>query len=559
MRTQVKTNLQISMAIFLVILMGILRGIKFQDTYLDVIFFLLNYVVYTVLYLSWIISIAHRIMQKNIKTYLLSIGILLLFWFFVRTAKYKYFILVPQYNNFLWYLYYIPMILIPLLSYYIAVNVGKKEEDAISPNRKLLWIPAVVLILMVLTNDIHQTVFSFPRGVSSPFRDSTRIIKDYQYSIGYYIIEFWIVSLMCMTLLLIFQKSRFKERKKRSLIPFSVILAGVLYSTFYNMNQNHSFLQFFELTIVFGMMTILFWESCIQIGLIPSNKKYEMFFSSSMLETLITDSQGNICYSSHKRSVLDQTLFEELQEKKKVFKEETEYQLYPIRGGYVIWKPDISSLLKLVKELENIKVDLEDELDILQNKLNTDKKMLHYEEKKKLYALIYEHIEPRVKRLERCLIDIKLRGGTREKWERIYVLGTYIKRSGNLVLISQSGEYSMSSDLEFSLRETIENLRQMGISAGIENKLDETVTAKEVLKLYDSIQAIAEVTLPELEEFFVVMRSTEAEHILSVLVGGKSIGAYVDQYRKMFRKVEKDKNSVHITLKLSKEEPNVVQ
>lgn len=554
MRTQVKTNIQISIAILLVILMGILRGLRFQDTYLEVIFFLLNYVVYTVLYLSWIISIGHRIMQKNIKTYLLSIGILLLFWFFVRTAKYKYFILVPQCNNFLWYLYYIPIILIPLLGYYIAVNVGKKEEAVISPNRKLLWIPAFILIITVLTNDMHQAVFSFPHGVTTIFRD----LKDYRYNTVYYIIEFWVVSLMCMTLFLIFKKSRFKERKKRSLIPFSVILAGMLYSAFYNMNQNHLFLQFFELTIVFGMMTILFWESCIQIGLIPSNKKYDMFFSKSMLETLITDSQGNICYSSNERSVLDRILFEELREKKKVFQEEMEYQLYPIRGGYVVWKPDISSLLKLVKELENIKVDLEDELSILQNKLNTDKKMLHYEEKKKLYSLIYAHIEPRVKRLERCLIDIKLRGGTREKWERVYVLGTYIKRSGNLVLISQSGEYSMSSDLEFSLRETIENLRQMGISSGIENRLSGLVTAKQVLKLYDSIQAIAEVALPDLEEFFVVMRSTETEHILSVLVGGKSIGAYVDRYQKMFRNVEKDGNSVHITLKLSKEGSNVV-
>lgn len=555
MRTQVKTNIQIIVAILLVILMGILRGIRFQYTYLDVIFFLLNYVVYTVLYLSWIISIGHRIMQKNIKTYLLSIGILLLFWFFVRTAKYKYFILMPQYNTFLWYLYYVPIILIPLLGYYIAVNVGTKEETVISPNQKLLWIPAVILIVTVLTNDIHQTVFSFSEDMDLLFKD----VKDYQYNIVYYIIEFWVVSLMCVTLFLIFQKSRFKERKRRVLIPFSVILSGMLYSAFYNMNQNHAFLQFFELTIVFGMMTILFWESCIQIGLIPSNKKYDMFFSESMLETLITDSKGNICYGSHQKSILDQSLFEELKENKRVFKEEAEYQLYAIQGGYVVWKSDISSLLKLVKELENINMDLEDELGILQNKLNTDKKMLHYNEKKKLYALIYEHIEPRVKRLERCLLDIKLRGGTREKWERVYVLGTYIKRSGNLVLISQSGDCSMSSDLECSLRETIENLKQMGIAAGIENRLNGAITAKQVLKLYDSIQAITEVTLPHLEEFFVMMRSTETEHILSVLVGGKSIGAYVDRYRKMFRSVEKDMGSIHITLKLPKEVSDVIQ
>lgn len=62
-------------------------------------------------------------------------------------------------TRYLWYLYYVPQILAPLFSLYAALQLGRREDDALSLKWHLLFIPAVLLIGGVLINDLHQMAF----------------------------------------------------------------------------------------------------------------------------------------------------------------------------------------------------------------------------------------------------------------------------------------------------------------------------------------------------------------------------------------------------------------
>lgn len=144
----------------LITIMGIFRGIKKPNGYIFDIEFILNFILNTALLLTWIISIYTRIIHKKIRTYLLWIGMLMFFWLFIRTIKYRVLAVFPN-MNILWYLFYIPIVLIPLLSYFTAQTVGQKEDYKLPIKDKLLIIPATIIILGVLTNDIHRMAFIF--------------------------------------------------------------------------------------------------------------------------------------------------------------------------------------------------------------------------------------------------------------------------------------------------------------------------------------------------------------------------------------------------------------
>ena len=60
-----------------------------------------------------------------------------------------------------------PMLFIPMLSVFVSQSLGKDEAFRLPRWTKLLYIPTLLLLLLVLTNDLHRQVFSFPSGVLS--------------------------------------------------------------------------------------------------------------------------------------------------------------------------------------------------------------------------------------------------------------------------------------------------------------------------------------------------------------------------------------------------------
>lgn len=74
------------------------------------------------------------------------------------------------------YLYYLPMLFLPLLGVYIALSMGKPEDYRLSRRAGMLLIAPAVLFLLVITNDLHQQVFAFKAafpGCRSPARIPT--------------------------------------------------------------------------------------------------------------------------------------------------------------------------------------------------------------------------------------------------------------------------------------------------------------------------------------------------------------------------------------------------
>lgn len=535
---------------FLIVVMGVLRGMKKPNGYLFDIEFILNFILNTALLFSWLISIYTRIIHKKIRGYLLWIGVLMFFWLFIRTIKYRVLAVFPN-MNVLWYLYYVPIVLIPLLSYYTARTVGQREDAKLSRKDRLLLIPAGIIILCILTNDFHRMAFVF--------EGNTRAGMTYGYGPFYYLSYLFSFSFAVCSILIMFRKSRVKESKRRIYLPFIIVFFYILYSAFYNFNQNHPFLQFIEITIAYCMTTILFWESCIQIGLIRSNSNYREFFKSSTSNTLILDEDGNLRYSTGEGTI-DRSTFE-LLKKNRTISPNAKTRLYinKITGGYVLREEKLDYLLSLIEELETINRKTEEEILLLQNRMKIDEKRIKLQEKNRLYDIIRRNTEEQMNRIRENLTYLTTHGNEEEKWQEINILATYVKRYSNLVFLSESNGRISMEELRITIAESLNNLKKMGIHEGLKTDVFGDVSLNQAFQIYHAVQKILEHSFQRLRAIYVVLRHSEEEVRLSILLHGEDLKkpfleeTWFSDLSRDIQVTEEDRENIQIDLSFHKE------
>ena len=86
---------------------------------------LVRSIIYIFLFAAWGFSLQRRIMQNWQRRYMAAIAICMSFWFSLRTLKYHFIpaATMPDVARLAWYAYYIPMLLIPMLSLLTAVSL----------------------------------------------------------------------------------------------------------------------------------------------------------------------------------------------------------------------------------------------------------------------------------------------------------------------------------------------------------------------------------------------------------------------------------------------------
>lgn len=147
---------------------------------------LIRSILYMGLFFAWGITLKRRIVHKMVRRYLIGIDGLILFWLIVRTLKFH--ILTIRFAaRYMWYLYYLPMLFIPMCGVIIALTLGKPIDWRIPKKTLILWGVTLLLFILVITNDLHQKVFVFP--ADQRFFEWSD--KEYSYATVYYIVMSW--------------------------------------------------------------------------------------------------------------------------------------------------------------------------------------------------------------------------------------------------------------------------------------------------------------------------------------------------------------------------------
>lgn len=264
-----------------------------RGSFYPMLFSYMRSFIYIGLFAAWGLSVRQRIVQKQVCRFMTVTAVLLIIWMVVRSAKYFIF-WQPDAVRYLWYLFYLPMLFVPMLALLIAMSLGKPDEYKFPKGMSVLWIISGVLLLLVITNDLHQFVFTFPKD-AAVWTD-----KNYGYSIGYFISVGWQVLCAFAALVIMFFKCRV-QKGRLHFLPIVPMLLAIVYSALYYASADWLLHLFGDIAAFQSVMYILTFEFCIACGYIHSNSRYVDLFASSVGTSAEITDRNEILRYEYKR------------------------------------------------------------------------------------------------------------------------------------------------------------------------------------------------------------------------------------------------------------------
>lgn len=424
---------------------------------------LIRSVLYLGFFFVWGISLNRRVTHKQVCRYLLGIDGLILFWLIIRTLKF-YIVTTTVAMRYLWYLYYIPMLFVPMLGVLIALTRGKPLEHRVSGQINGIWVINILFFLAVITNDLHQKVFSFPREQN--FTEWSDL--GYQYSIIYYLIVAWLILCAFAALVIMIRECRIPQKRKSKYSPLIPMIASILYTFLYWEKPEWLWLLLDDLTITQSLLYVLTFELYIRCRLIASNTRYvELFRSVVGCSAQITDNDYNVCYQALDAVSFDKETLRTAEEKPVLLPDNRMLYNIPIKGGHAVWTEDVAEFLRLNADRKEVKIELEERNSLLRYEYTREKKQRELEEKKHLYDMLQNVTQNQSGKIMLLINEYQASGNNTEAsgniLAHIAVLCAFIKRRRHIALLDYRGLNITAAEMENAFGETIRTLALLSI------------------------------------------------------------------------------------------------
>ena len=467
--------------------------------------------IYIGLLAAWGISVQTRIIQTQVRRYLLVIAGLMLLWLTLRTVKYNTYHMTAE--RFLWYGYYLPMLFIPVLAVLVALSLGKPENYRLPKWTHFLYLPSVLLFLLVLTNDLHQLVFLFPNGVLAD--------DDYRYGAGCYVVLAWMVLCAAAALVIILAKCRIPQSRRYLWLPVVPFTLALGYCAAYIKGVYWVWLLAGDLTVSMCLIITAIFESCIQCSLIQSNTHYAELFHASTIGALITDRDFSVaCAAENARSVDSQTLMAAA-ESPVVTADGIRISEAPIRWGHVFWEDDISPMLAVLKELDDTREELQSYGSILQAENAQKARRKKLEEQERLYRAMQEKAAApavRLSNLAKTLQGMQDADTARFLLWKMTVIGAYLKRRSNLIFLADRDGMVPVSEVALCLNESMDNLRLHVRRCASRLDFEGELRLETAAALYDFFEAAIELAMDDLSGAAANVTRKEDACVLSLML-----------------------------------------
>lgn len=485
-RTQTYT-IDVLLVVFLLLFANFIRIITTNTTpVMAVVSHIVVLLIYLGILVSWIISVYDRIMNKSISRHLFFLVALMMFWLLARSLRHTVFLYVYPMGMWCWYAYYVAMILIPQLCLFAAKYIGRPEEYHLPKKWFLMYIPSLLLITGILTNDLHQWAFRFHEGYEAGWH-------TYEHGILYYCATAWIFSCIALMIAEMVRRCRVPGTHKTIWLPIAMLALGVVYTILYV--PGSSLFSFIEMTAALCFIVVAIWESSIKTGLIQSNAHYDQLLRASDLGVAVVDNDYTVHYRSSNALPLTTRQMQDAEKADLMLPGGIRVSGAKIRGGHALWQEDLSELLEVLEELKELREELKGSNAVFMQNYQMDRQIYALAEKNRLHDELHKQTAQQIELLNQWLE--KLIGTTdaeekRELLRRIVVVGTYFKRRSNLILVKEQDGIIKEEELTLSIREMIKNLQLAGIQGACSVQFDRDLPADTAMQLFDFYEHVVE-------------------------------------------------------------------
>ncbi|MBQ3069285.1 MAG: hypothetical protein IJD01_05000, partial [Clostridia bacterium] len=480
-------TINVLLTIFLLLVANFVRVITMNTTpAMYVISHIVVLMIYLGILVSWGISVYDRIVNKEIRRHLIILVVLMMFWMLMRTLRHTVFLYVYPLGMWCWYAYYVSMILIPQLCLFATKYIGKPEDYKLPKKWYLMYIPSIIMILGILTNDLHGLAFHFHKGYEAGW-------DVYQRGVLYYIATAWIFACIALMIAELVKRCRVPGAHKTVWLPITMLGIGVAYTILYAVSSN--IFSFIEMTAALCFTVVAIWESSIKTGLVQSNTHYEELLRFSGLGVAVVDHNYTVYYRSDDALPLSAEQMKETENGCVMLDGGIRLSGSEIRGGHTLWQEDLSELLDVLDELKELRNELEGSNAVSMQNYQVNKKIRALAEKNRLHDELHKQTAHQIERLNDWLKKLTATDDPKEKREllrRIVVVGAYLKRRNNLVLVNEQDGIIKEEELNLSLKEMMKNLHLAGVNGASSVQFEKDLPADVAMKLFDFYEYVVE-------------------------------------------------------------------
>lgn len=421
----------------------------------------LVWAVYMLLLFGWQYTISTKITQKTMRTHLTAQNIISILYLTVRFVQDAFLYVNIPWMRFTGYFINIAAVFIPLFGFYSAFYLGKPEDYQISKKWYLLLIPACFLSMLALTNDLHHFLYYIVPEEPQP----NLYFHPY---IGTYIIYLWGLWMIGHQVYVIYQRNGTTKSDPlyRKLIPFYEPILLFLFSIPYAATAYVVRFELVEYSAGLIFILVLCWELYILVGLIPVNTQYEDVFRRSTVAMQILSSDGERLAVSENAAEITPAMLEALKQNQHFsVTEDVIMHLHQIPGGCMIWQTDLSQINHAFRELQRLNAELEEEQDLLAQEIRIQSDEASVQARNDIYDSLSTEVAGQLASLTTLLSKESL---STDDWNRICLIGTYIKRFCNLQLTYQEQKTIPMGDLAISLQDVAKCMKKLGIRISLD-------------------------------------------------------------------------------------------
>lgn len=442
----------------------------------------------------WGVLVYLRCLDYVLRRRLVAVATISALWMIEVILKYKSF--TPFYATVLWYLYYVPMALIPLLYQLCGLRLaGLEQHRAGRRYRTALWIAAILLIGFVLTNDFHQQVFHFDRS-------SETWSNDYTYGWGYFAVLIWTAFNFVAFFILVGRSSSFRIRRFSGTAAL-VLLGGAFFAISYALRVPWAWKLNFSL--VYCVLCVVTLEICLDCGVIPSYHGIANIFDTLPLDLKVITRDLQEVYATPVSKPMPAGVREELRAQEHghahaftvASDPDVMYRAFPLLGGSALLAQDVSELNELNRELAYRRMELQRQNELL----TADHDLKTHLADQEAEALLVKDVDQALARaldemygLLSSLPPLTDEASSHERYRMLQcakMLVAYCKRKGSLTL-AQHGESGFDRDrIQLIANELASDLRTIDVDCASIIAIQRPMHASTVSALYDCVYDFA--------------------------------------------------------------------
>lgn len=445
----------------------------------------LVWAVYMFLLFSWQHTITTKITQKTMRNHLTAQNIVSILYLTVRFVQDAFLYTDISWMRFTGYFINIAAVFIPLFGLYGAFYLGRSEDYRISKKWYLLLIPACFLSVMALTNDLHHFLYYIVPEEPQP----NLYFHPY---IGTYLIYLWGLWMIGHQVYVIYQRNGTTKSDPlyRKLIPFYEPILLFLFSIPYAATAYVVRFELVEYSAGLIFILVLCWELYILTGLIPVNTQYEEVFRRSTVAMQILSPDGERIAVSENAADITPVILESLKQNQHFsVTEDVIMHLHQIPDGYLVWQTDLSQINRALRELQRLNAELEEKRDLLAQEIRIQSDEASIQARNDIYDSLSSEVAGQLALMEKILSKESL---SSDDWNRICLIGTYVKRFCNLQLTYQEQRMIPMGDLAISLQDVAKCMENLGIRTSLDFCPTSNLEPELILLIMKTLEEILE-------------------------------------------------------------------